>query len=77
MNRDPCVLEIGFSTHIPLEFGQVIFNQLNNNIMIRNKIEKYILSEHHVKHPNLIVGLTITCSIILVGAMLFYIKCSQ
>lgn len=45
--------------------------------MIRNKIEKWILSEHHVKHPNIIVGLTITCSIILVGAMLFYIKCSQ
>ena len=45
--------------------------------MIRNKIEKWILSEHHIKYPNLIVGLTITCSIILVGAMLFYIKYSQ
>ena len=49
---------------------------LTNNIMIRNKIEKWILSEHHIKYPNLIVGLTIICSIILVGAMLFYIKCS-
>ena len=42
--------------------------------MIRNKIERYILSEHHVKHPNLIFGLTLTCSIIIVSAMLYYIK---
>ena len=42
--------------------------------MMRDKLEKWILSEHHIKYPNLIVGLTIICSIILVGVILFYIK---
>jgi len=45
--------------------------------MIRNKIEKWILSQHHVKHPNLIFGLTLTCSIIIISVILFYIKYSQ
>lgn len=42
--------------------------------MIRNKIERFILSEHHVKHPTLIFILTLSCSIILVTAILFYIN---
>jgi hypothetical protein len=45
--------------------------------MNRDKIERWILSQHHVKYPNLIFGITLTCSIILVTTMLIYIKYSQ
>jgi hypothetical protein len=42
--------------------------------MIRNKIERYIFSEHHLKHPTLVFILTLSCSLIIVTAMLLYIK---
>ena len=45
--------------------------------MNRNKIERFILSQEHSKHPNLIFGLTIFCTFIIVTAILLYIKCSQ
>lgn len=45
--------------------------------MIRNKIERFILSQEHSKHPNLIFGLTIFCVFIIITTMLFYIKYSQ
>jgi len=41
--------------------------------MNRNKIEKYILSQHHYNNPNLIFGLTALCSLILLLIMLIYI----
>jgi len=45
--------------------------------MNRNKIEKWILSQEHSKHPNRIFGLTILCVFIIITSMLFYIKYSQ
>lgn len=45
--------------------------------MNRNKIERWILSQDHSKHPNLIFGLTIFCVFIIITSMLFYIKYSQ
>jgi len=45
--------------------------------MIRNKIERYILSQEHSKHPNRIFSLTILCVFIIITLMLFYIKYSQ
>jgi len=45
--------------------------------MIRNKIERFILSKEHQKHPNLIFGLTIICVIIIMTSILFYIKYSN
>lgn len=45
--------------------------------MIRNKIEKYILSEHHLKHPTLIFIITLIISVTIVTSMLLYIKYSQ
>jgi len=44
--------------------------------MNRNKIERYILSKEHSKHPNLIFGLTVFCVIIIMTSILFYIKYS-
>jgi len=41
--------------------------------MIRNKIEKWILSEHHVKNPTLVFILTLFSAFIILGCMLFYI----
>jgi len=45
--------------------------------MNRNKIERFILSQDHQKHPNLIFGITIFCVAIIITSMLFYIKYSQ
>jgi len=45
--------------------------------MIRNKIERFILSKEHQKHPNLIFGLTIFCVFVIITLMLFYIKYSN
>ena len=42
--------------------------------MIRNKIERYILSEHHLKRPTLVFILTLFASVIIVTGMLLYIK---
>ena len=49
----------------------------NNNTMNRNKIERWILSQEHSKHPNRIFGITIFCVFIIITLMLFYIKYSQ
>jgi hypothetical protein len=38
--------------------------------MNRSKIERYILSKNHVKHPNLIFGLTMTSSLLIVLSLL-------
>lgn len=45
--------------------------------MIRNKIEKWIISQNYVKHRNLIFMLILCCSIILITTMLLYIKYSN
>jgi len=42
--------------------------------MIRNKIERWILSEHHQKHPNKIFGLTVFSAIIIITTILLYIQ---
>ena len=55
----------------------LLYNSNNNNIMNRNKIERWILSQDHTKHPNLIFGLTIFCVFIIITSMLLYIKYSQ
>ena len=41
--------------------------------MNRNKIERWILSQHHCKNPNLVFGLTVICVIVILTSMLFYI----
>lgn len=42
--------------------------------MIRNKIERWILSEHHQKHPNIVFGLTVFSAIIIIIAILLHIN---
>jgi hypothetical protein len=45
--------------------------------MNRNKIERYILSQNHSKHPNLIFSTTIFCVIIIMTSIILYIKYSN
>ena len=45
----------------------------NNNTMNRNKIERWILSEHHLKRPTLVFMLTLIISVSIVTSMLLYI----
>ena len=59
---------------IYLQASDLIFN---NNTMNRNKIEKWILSEHHLKRPTLVFILTLIISVSIVTSMLLYIKYSQ
>ena len=41
--------------------------------MNRNKIERWILSEHHLKRPTLVFILTLIISVSIVTSMLLYI----
>lgn len=41
--------------------------------MNRNKIERWILSEHHLKRPTLVFMLTLIISVSIVTSMLLYI----
>jgi hypothetical protein len=40
--------------------------------MIRNKIERFILSKEHQKHPNLIFGIIISFVILLITFIFIY-----
>jgi len=41
--------------------------------MNRNKIERFILSQEHSKHPNIIFGLTVLSAFIISGTILLII----